>query len=134
MPATLPWYWGERVTPQANGERSSGFDTIGVGRFLKDIGILAVPMAFVASGFALYMNSKIADIKEIIHDAVAQHALTEKATLVSRVEWEAYQKMEELRWNQIQRDSEQNSSQIRRNTILLERISNKLGIQRQNGD
>lgn len=127
--AHLPWYWRERVS-----ENSRGFDGIGVGRFLKDIGLLALPMTFVASGFALYMNAKIGDIKEIVREAVQQHASTEKATLVSRVEYEAYQKLEELRWNQIKEANSEQTIQIRKNTILLERISNKLNIPRLNGD
>jgi hypothetical protein len=127
----LPWLWEERVSPN---EASEGIDTVGVGRFAKDVAILAVPMSLVAGAFALYMNVKVADIKEIIRDAVNQHAASENGRFVSRIEYEAYQKMEEMRWKQIQEANNEQSVQIRKNTMLLERIANKLNIRRENGD
>jgi uncharacterized protein (DUF2252 family) len=120
------------VTPKPDD--SSGFDRVGVGLFLKDISRLAVPMSLVAGVFALYLNAKIADIREMIRDAVSTHQSTEIQHFVSRVEWDAYARIAAERMENLKRDNERQTEQIRKNTILLERIASKIGVRRESGD
>lgn len=127
----MPWYWGGSVTGK---EPSSGFDRIGVGEFLKDIGKMIVPMSLVASGFALWMNAKMVEVKEMIRDAVASHQATELTHFVSRLEWDGWQKLEVERLENLRKDNERQTEQIRKNTMLLERIAIKVGVKRETGD
>jgi hypothetical protein len=130
-PVNLPWYWRPRVTPK---EPSSGFDRVGVGLFLKDISRLAIPMSLVAAAFGIYMNAKIVELKEIVREAVAAHESQERANFVTRIEWDAYQRLDSERIQTLQRSNEKQTDQIRKNTILLERIALKIGAKREVGD
>lgn len=133
-PMRLPWFWEERTVPETSGSNGSSFDGVGVGRFLKDVGLLALPMSIVAGGFALYMNAKLADVKEMVRDAVSAHAQNEQQQFVSRIEWSAASRIDEMRWQQISKEQAEQTLQIRKNTQLLERIAAKVGVKRENGD
>jgi hypothetical protein len=130
-PVFMPWCWGKLVNQKTD---EPSFDKVGVGRFLKDIGLLAIPMSLVAAGFALWMNAKMADVRDMIREAVAAHQGTEIHNFVTRAEWEGAQRVETIRFEALQHENEEQTKQIRKNTMLLERIAMKIGVRREAGD
>lgn len=76
----------------------------------------------------------MAEVKEIVRDAVVAHEAQEKVNYIGRIEFDAYRSIEAERFAIVQKKNDEQALGIRRNTILLERIALKIGVKREAGD
>jgi hypothetical protein len=105
-------------------------DDLGVFAFARKTAVLLVPMAIIAGLFGMWLRAELLVVRNDFSMSLSSHEKTDLATLVSRVEYDAAMKLQDERYQRIQNEIVVQSRMINRNTILLERISQKLGIQR----
>jgi len=105
-------------------------DDIGIFDFAKRTAVLFVPMAAIAGFFAFWMDAKIAGVREAIAGAISAHMEAEGKTYVTKTEFTLLKQILDERYAQDRKDAEAQFKNIQKNTLFLERISQKLGIQR----
>jgi len=103
---------------------------LGVFAFAKKTAALLVPMAIIAGLFGMWLRAELLVVRQEFGAALAAHEKADLATLVSRAEYEAMMKLQDERYKRLHDEMSLQGRMINRNTILLERISQKLGIQR----
>ena len=103
---------------------------LGVFAFAKKTAALLVPMAIIAGLFAMWLRAELLVVRQEFGTALSAHEKQDLATLVSRGEYEAMMKLQDERYQRLHSEMSLQGRMINRNTILLERISQKLGIQR----
>lgn len=108
---------------------SDAFD-LGVFGFAKKTAALAIPMSLVAGIFGIWLRSELLVIRQDFTNAIVLHERQEQTERISRQEFEAFRKYVEERFQTLREQNDDQNKNIQRNTILLERISQRLGVPR----
>ena len=120
----------ETVVTSRHGHTETDVTEVGPARPIEDLGvfgfaqktaILFIPMGIVASLFGLWLRSEIVTLRSEFKEALAAHALADNR--VTRAEFESFRLT-------IEKQNEEQTKVIQKNTLFLERISQKLGISR----
>jgi len=117
----------ERVIARRDSDED---EDLGIFAFARKTAVLLVPMAIIAGLFAMWLRAELLVVRREFSEALSTHEKTDLATLVSRTEFEATMKLQDERYQRLQTELALQNRMINRNTVLLERISQKLGIQR----
>lgn len=121
----------ETVNARRNhDEDESGETDLGVFSFARKTAQLLVPMAIIAGLFGMWLRSELLVVRTEFNTALSTHEKADLATLVTRAEYDAFMKLQDERYQRIQSEIVLQTRSIQKNTIFLERISQKLGISR----
>lgn len=103
---------------------------LGVFAFAKKSAMLLFPMSIVAGIFGLWLRSELLAVRQDFTTAIAIESRGIRNDMVSRTEFQLLKQLIDERWEQDTKNTEAQNRMIQKNTIYLERIGQKLGIQR----
>lgn len=103
---------------------------LGVFAFAKKSALLFVPMGIVATVFGLWLRSELLAVRQDLNTIIATEVRMVRTDMVPRTEFQAFKQIVDDRWITERRATEEQNRMIQRNTIYLERIGQKLSIQR----
>lgn len=103
---------------------------LGVFAFAKRSAVLLVPMGIVASVFGLWLRGELLSVRKDFSEAIVHETRMMRNEMISRSEFEDLKRRIDERWAQETRSAEEQNRMIQKNTVYLERIGQKLGIQR----
>lgn len=114
----------------ATEDRNANGEDIGVFSFAKKSAQLLIPLVIVMSVFGVWVNSRIGEVKDVTATAMELRIREANKLYVSREEFVSFVKLMDERNQRDRKDSEEQLRAIHRNTLFLERIGMKLGIER----
>lgn len=105
-------------------------DDVGVFGFAKKTAALLVPMAIIAGLFGIWLRSELLIVRQEFAAALVAQDKIAKQEMVMRTEFETLKLLLNERYETQRRNDEEARRAIQKNTVYLERIGQKLGIQR----
>lgn len=103
---------------------------LGVFAFAKKSAMLLFPMSLVAGVFGLWLRSELMAVRQDFAMAIAAESRGIRNEMVSRTEFQLLRQLIDERWQADLKNTEEQNRMIQKNTVYLERIGQKLGIQR----
>ncbi len=102
----------------------------GVFAFARKSAQLLIPMSLVAAVFGLWLRSELLAVRQDFARSIVQETQAVRNDMVTRTEFVLLRQLMDERWATDQKSTEEQNRMIQRNTVYLERIGQKLGIQR----